>query len=268
MDILDELMEMLVPIIWQVLGAIIVLIVGLKLINKLTVVLKGKIEHSDIDPSLRTILFSILSIVLKLLLGISVASMLGAEMTSFIAILGAASFAVGLALQGSLANFGGGVLILLFKPFKVGDAIEAQGFVGLVKEIQVFYTVIDTFDKRKVVIPNAQLSNSSVINITAYPTRRLEWKFGVSYSSDILKVKEILTALIAEHPALHDEPEPMVVLSEHADSALVFTVRAWCNASDFWPTFFNVMEQVKLAFDKEGISIPFPQMDVHLNKLD
>ncbi len=260
----DLLYAMVLPLIGRLIWAIVVLVIGLKVIKRVSIFIVHKTEQLAIDPTLRTSVVPLVKTVLQILLAITVASMLGAEMTSFIAILGAAGFAVGLALQGSLANFGGGVLILLFKPFVVGDFIEAQGYLGKVKEIQVFYTVLNTPDNRKIVIPNNQLSSSSAINYTAYPTRRLEWKFGVSYQSDILKVKELLLKMVADHPMLLVDPEPMVVLSEHGDSALIFTVRAWCNTVDFWPTYFDMMERVKLAFDENEISIPFPQMDVHL----
>lgn len=258
--------ELIIPMLGQLALAVVVLFVGLRVIRWLMNFLSQKMDTSKVDPSLRTFIVPLVRTVLQVLLVISVASMLGAEMTSFIAVLGAASFAVGLALQGSLSNFAGGVLILLLKPFKVGDFIEASGFMGSVKEIQVFYTVLNTPDNRKIIIPNANLSNSSAVNFSAYPTRRIEWKFGVAYESDIIKVKELLLTMVTEHPKLLDEPAPMVVLSEHADSALVFTVRAWANAGDFWPTYFEMMEKVKLAFDENDISIPFPQMDVHMDK--
>jgi small conductance mechanosensitive channel len=190
--------------------------------------------------------------------------MLGVQMTSFIAILGAAGLAVGLALQGSLANFAGGVLLLLFKPFKVGDFIEAQGFSGSVNAIQVFNTVLKTPDNKTIIIPNGNLSNGAITNFTAEKNRRVDWTFGIGYSDDIKKAKEILVQLIKSDPRILDEPEAMVALSELGDSSVNFVVRAWVKLEDFWGVYFDIQEKVKLTFDEQGISIPFPQRDVHV----
>ncbi len=257
---------LVVPLLGRLALAMVALFIGISVIRWLMTLLSSRMDRSKVDPSLRTFVVPLLRTILQILLAVSVASMLGAEMTSFIAVLGAAGFAVGLALQGSLSNFAGGVLILLLKPFKVGDFVEAGGFLGTVKEIQVFYTILDTPDNRRITIPNANLSNSSTVNFSSYPTRRIEWKFGVGYESDIIKVKELLLKMLAEHPKLLDDPAPTVYLTEHADSALVLTVRAWASAGDVWPTYFEMMEKVKLAFDENNINIPFPQMDVHMNK--
>ncbi len=262
----EEWGERIVPIVGQLALTIVVVVVGLIVIGRLTKFMSERMEKAHVESSLRSFLVPLIKILLQVLLVISAVSMLGVEMTSFIAVIGAASFAVGLALQGSLANFAGGVLILLLKPFKVGDFIEAVGFMGTVHEIQVFYTILNTPDNRRIIIPNANLSNSSAVNFSSYPQRRIQWTFGVSYDSDIVQVKELLQSLMNEHPKLLDDPPPQVLLTEHGDSALVFTVRAWAEAGDFWPTYFEMMEKVKLAFDQHGITIPFPQMDVHMNK--
>nr|WP_241422425.1 mechanosensitive ion channel domain-containing protein [Candidatus Contubernalis alkalaceticus] len=224
----------------------------------------GKLEKANIDPSLQPFLVSVSKTVLQILLVISVASMLGAEMTSFIAVLGAASFAVGLALQGNLANFAGGVLILLLKPFKVGDYIEAVGYSGTVKEIQIFYTILDTPDNKRIIIPNSNLSNNGTTNYSINPTRRVDFTFGVGYQNDISKVRSILQKIAEEHPMVFDDPPPQIVLGEHGDSAIVIYFRVWCNKEDYWTIYFEVLEKAKLEFDREGINIPYPQMDVHM----
>lgn len=256
--------EMVSAFAGRLVLASIFLIVGLRLIKKITTIILLKLEKSEMDQSLKSFLIPMIRIVLQILLVISIASMIGAEMTSFIAVLGAMSFAVGLALQGSLANFAGGVLILILRPFKVGDYIEAAGFGGTVKEIQVFYTILNTPDNRRIIIPNANLSNSSAINYSSYDTRRVDFKFGVGYGDDVQKVKKVLGRIAEEHPLVMKDPEPMIVLGEHGDSAIVFYFRVWCQAQDYWTIYFDMMEQVKVSFDAEGINIPYPQMDVHM----
>ena len=176
----------------------------------------------------------------------------------------AAGLAVGLALQGSLANFAGGVLILIFKPFKVGDVIDAQGFLGSVREITILYTIVDTFDNRRIVIPNGQLSNASLTNLSAYETRRCDMTFGIGYGDDIDKAKAICRRLIEADERALKEPAPVVVVGGLGDSSVDLTVRAWTKSSDLWPFYWDMQERVKKAFDAEGISIPFPQRDVHL----
>ena len=246
--------------------AVVFLLVGLFLINKLIDYVANKMEDREIDGSLQSFLIPLIKIGLLIILVISIASMIGVEMTSFIAILAAMSFAVGMAFQGSLANFAGGVLIIILKPFRIGDYIETGSYAGTVKEIQIFYTVLHTPDNRKIIIPNAQVSNNSAVNYSANDIRRIDMKFGVSYNDDIYKVKDILQRIADEHPLVIKEPEPMIVLGEHGDSAIVFYFRVWCNTADYWNIYFDLMEKVKLAFDRANINIPYPQMDVHLDK--
>ena len=250
----------------KVLLAIVTLIVGLWLINRFISVLDKKLGAKD--PTLNKFLCGLISVILKILLLISVASMIGIATTSFIAVIGAAGLAIGLALQGSLANFAGGVLILIFKPFKVGDTIEAQGFLGSVIEIQILYTVINTFDNRRIVIPNGDLSNSSLINMSAYDTRRCDMKFGIGYGDDIDLAKAIVKRLIEEDERALSTPEPLIVVGGLGESSVDLTVRAWTKSADLWPFNWAMQERVKKAFDAEGISIPFPQRDVHLYKVE
>lgn len=244
--------------------AILTLIIGLWLIKALTKGVDKGMERADVEITLRRFLKSLISILLKVLLLISVASMIGIATTSFIAILGAAGLAVGLALQGSLANFAGGVIILFFKPYKVGDWIEAQGYVGGVEEIQIFNTILKTGDNQRIIIPNGALSNGSIKNITAEATRRVDMKFGIGYGDDILFAKSVLRNMLEDDERVLKDKDVEVYVAEHADSAVILLVRAWVNAADYWSLYFDMHEQVKLTFDKEGISIPFPQRDVHL----
>jgi len=246
--------------------AILTLVIGLWLIKRFVTTTKNHFI-SKADPTLGSFIGSLLSALLKGVLLIAVASMVGIETTSFIAVLGAAGLAVGLALQGSLANFAGGVLILMFKPFKVGDLIEAQGHIGTVKDIQIFNTVLNTADNRIVIIPNGPLSNSSMVNINQELTRRVDLAFGIGYSDDIDKAKSILQTLADEDSRVLKDPEAMIVVSELADSSVNFTVRLWVNTADYWGVYFCMHEAVKKAFDKEGISIPFPQQDVHMHSV-
>ena len=248
----------------KLLLALVTLLVGLWLINRLVAVMDAKLSKKD--PTLTKFLCGLIGITLKVLLLISVASMVGIATTSFIALIGAAGLAVGLALQGSLANFAGGVLILIFKPFKVGDAIEVNGHLGSVVEIQILYTVINTFDNRRVIMPNGDLSNATLINISANDTRRCDMSFGIGYGDDIDKAKAICRRLIESDERALSDPPPLIVVGGLGDSSVNLTVRAWTRASDLWPFFWDMQERVKKAFDAEGVSIPFPQRDVHLYK--
>lgn len=249
----------------KVLLAIITLVVGLWVIKRFVLTLQTNVTHR-VDKTLGSFVASILSVILKIVLLIAVASMVGIETTSFVAVLGAAGLAVGLALQGSLANFAGGVLILLFKPFKTGDLIEAQGHIGTVSEIQIFNTILKTADNRVVIIPNGALSNSSMVNINQEDTRRVDLVFGIGYDDEIAKAKSIMESVAKTDIRVLQDPAPMFVVSELADSSVNFTVRLWVKTPDYWGVYFDMQENVKKAFDEEGISIPFPQQDVHMHQ--
>jgi small conductance mechanosensitive channel len=220
----------------------------------------------DVDESLRGFLKSLFSILLKIMLIISIASMIGIEMTSFIAILGAAGLAVGLALSGTLQNFAGGVIILLLKPFKVGDFIEAQGYMGTVKQIQIFNTILKTPDNKTIIIPNGGLSTSSMTNFSTEPQRRVDMKFGIGYGDDTDKAKKVIMSLVEADERILKEPEPFVAVSELGDSSVNFVVRVWVNAADYWGVYFDMHNNIYNTFNKEGLNIPFPQMDVHLHQ--
>lgn len=250
----------------RLLGSIVLLVVGLWVIKFLVKIIDRSLEKSKTDQSLHSFIISLSRFGLKIILYITVAATLGVKETSLITALGAAGLAIGLALQGSLANFAGGVLILAFRPFNVGDYIEAQGVGGTVKEIQILYTVLLTSDNKKIVIPNGELSNHSVVNYSAQDTRRLDFVFGVSYNSDILKVKEILTNIAKNHPMVLTEPAWVIGVSELGDKSINFDVKLWCKSTDYWNLYYDFREKVKLEFDKENISIPYPQMDVHIHQ--
>lgn len=249
----------------RLIGAIAFLIIGLWIAGKLGRVFYNMMERREIDPSLRSFVRSLTAIALKILVVISVMGMVGIQMTSFIAILGAAGLAVGLALSGTLQNFAGGVLILIIKPFKVGDFIEAQGFMGTVEEIQIFNTLLKTPDNIRVIIPNGGLATGSMTNYSANDTRRAQWVFGIAYGDSYQKAQQILQRILDEDPRVLKDPPTKIFLSDLNDSSVDITVRAWANAADFWPLNFDIREKVYDAFAKEGINIPFPQMDVHLH---
>jgi small conductance mechanosensitive channel len=255
-------------VVWgpKLAGAILALIIGLWLANMITGGLSRSMEKSEVDPSLRPFLKSLVSTLLKVLVVVSVLGMVGIQMTSFIAILGAAGLAVGMALSGTLQNFAGGVMILIFKPFKVGDFIEAQGYAGTVNAIQIFNTILKTPDNKTIIIPNGGLSTSSMVNYSTEPTRRVDWTFGIAYGDDIDKAKEVLRSLLATNESVLKDPEPFVELGELADSSVNFTVRAWVNAADYWALHFYMLDMVYRRFAEEGLNIPFPQMDVHVVK--
>ena len=252
----------------KVVIAIVVLIVGLWIIKRIAKGTDRVMEKREVNVSLRGFLRSLISILLKLLLLISIAEMVGLKTTSFIAILGAAGLAVGLALQGTLANFAGGVMILLFKPFKVGDLIVSQGHLGTVKEVHIFVTVLLTPENKTVILPNAAVSGNDIVNYTTQGMIRVDMTFGISYSSSIKEAKDTLMKILTNHPKVLKDPAPFVGVSELADSAVNLAVRPYSKPEDYWTVYFDVYEAGKLALDKAGVTIPFPQMDVHLNKLE
>jgi small conductance mechanosensitive channel len=221
-------------------------------------------DSRRLDPSLKPFFSSLISITLKILLAISVMGMIGIEMTSFIALLGAAGLAFGMALSGTLQNFAGGVVLLVFKPFKVGDFVEAAGYSGTVSEIRIFNTILKTPDNKTIIIPNNAISGSSMVNYTTEATRRVDFVFGISYQDDIDLTKSILNRLIERDERIHKDPAPFIGLTEMADSSVNLVVRVWADTPNYWPIYFDMMEDVKKTFDAEGISIPFPQRDVHL----
>lgn len=250
----------------KLIGAVVVWIIGSWIIKILLSGLNKVMTKSNVDASLRPFLNSLTGMILKVMLGITVLGMLGIEMTSFVAILAAAGLAVGMALSGTLQNFAGGVMILLFKPFKVGDFIEAQGHAGSVKEIQIFNTILKTGDNKTIILPNGGLSTGSMTNYSTEPKRRVDWTIGIAYGDDIDKARAVIKGMCDADARILKDPEVVIVVSALADSSVNFTVRAWVQAADYWPVFFAMNENVYKTFAIEGLSIPFPQMDVHLHK--
>ncbi|QDO92925.1 mechanosensitive ion channel [Formosa sediminum] len=242
----------------KVIGAIIVWIVGSWAIGKIVKTTRKLMEKRDYEISLQKFLIDLISWSLRIILIITLLGTLGIPTTSFAAVLGAAGLAIGLALQGSLANFAGGVLILLFKPFKVGDYITGGGESGTVKEIKIFTTELATPQNRKVIIPNGPLSNSNIINYSANDEIRLDMVVGVSYDDDIKKTKEVLMNVLTANPKVLKDPAPMVAVTELADSSVNFAVRGWVKNSDYWDVHFENTEAIKLALDAAGIEIPYP----------
>ncbi|MDA1370807.1 MAG: mechanosensitive ion channel [Proteobacteria bacterium] len=250
----------------QLLGAVATLVIGLYIVKIIIRVVGRMFDRSAVDPLLQSFLSSMISMLLKIMVYITALGMLGVEMTTFIAIMGAAGLAIGMALSGTLQNFAGGVIILLFKPYKVGDVIEAQGYIGAVKGIQIFVTILTTADNKTVLIPNGPLATGSMINYSTQATRRVDWTFGIAYGDDIDKAYDVLNRLIAADDRILKEPEPFMALSALADNSVNIVVRVWVNAADYWAVHFKMNEEVYRCFENEGLSFPFPQLEVHLQQ--
>lgn len=261
----DKILNSIVHYGVQIVIALVILIVGLWVIKMIQSGISKGMDKRGTDPSLKGFLLSLSGMALKIMLVIAVISQLGVETTSFIAVLGAAGLAVGMALSGTLQNFAGGAMILIFKPFKVGDYIEAQGYAGTVSEIQIFITVLKTPDNKTIIIPNGGLSTGSLVNYSAEETRRVDWTFGIGYGDDADKAQELMKKMLEEDSRVLKDPEVFVEVSALADSSVNFAVRAWVNAADYWGVYFDMNKRIYQEFDKAGLNIPYPQMDVHLH---
>ena len=248
---------------WTLIKAFLVFIVGRLLINLVNKLIKRVLLKRDIEPSVKSFVGSLVNVVLTILLIISVVGALGVQTTSFAALLASAGVAVGMALSGNLANFAGGLIILLFKPFKVGDYIEAQGIGGTVKEIQIFHTILTTPDNKTVYIPNGSLSSGAVTNFSRQDTRRVDWTFGVDYGEDYNKVKQVIETILSRDSRVLTDPAPFVALHALADSSVNVVVRVWVKSSDYWDVYFGINQAVYETFNAEGINFPFPQLTVH-----
>ncbi|MBC6365566.1 mechanosensitive ion channel family protein [Algoriphagus sp. AK58] len=261
--LLDEGIQLAYKIIPSLIYALLFYLVGRFVVIKLVNGFSKILEKRDANPSLNTFLVGLVKALLFVSLFIGIASILGVPMSSFLAILGAAGLAIGLALQGSLSNFAGGVLILLFKPFRVGDVVTGMGHTGTVRKIDILYTHLTTFDNKEVVIPNGNLANSDVVNLTSQPTRRVDLNVGVAYSTDLKKAREVILEILENDERVHSDPAPVVWLNNFGDSSLNLVVRAWTNTENLWPVYFETMEKIKEAFEKHSIEIPFPQRVLH-----
>ena len=255
----SELINGLVDIGKRGLIALIILIVGFKIVNFI-------INKMKKDKTAKSFLLSIIGVILKSIIVITCAGELGIPMTSIIALIGSIGLALGLALQGGLSNIAGGVLIMIFKPFKVGDFIDNGTYSGTVKEINIFNTIISTYDNKMVVIPNGCLSNSTVVNYSKYPERMLDIPVTVDYTSDLKQVKKVLEKIAKDCQYRIEDKDIVIALKEHSDSSLIYTFRIWVNNSDYWTAKFELLEKIKLEFDNNNISIPYPQLDVHVKK--
>ncbi len=265
---LDQGTDLIVSYVPNLLLALVTLFIGFKIIKYILKLVDKGFEKSKIDSTLRPFLHSLVEWMLKAMLIISVASMVGIATTSFVAIIGAAGLAVGLSLQGTLANFAGGVLILIFKPYKVGDFIDAQGYMGVVKEIKIFVTILTTPQNRVVIIPNAAMSNGSLTNYSILDTVRVDHTIGISYDANIKDAKDIFLDILSKDERVLKEPAPMIAVGELGDSSVNIHVRPWVKAADYWPVYFDILEQCKLRLDEAGIGIPYPQTDVHLHQVE
>ncbi|MFA9391907.1 MAG: mechanosensitive ion channel family protein [Prolixibacteraceae bacterium] len=268
MENLDQVMESAKAYIslygLRLVGAIILLIIGIWVINIFVSKLRKGLMKKLNDASLVSFTVSFVGVLLKIMLIISIMSMIGIQMTSFIAILGAAGFAVGMAMSGTLQNFAGGVMVLIFKPFKVGDYIDAIGHAGTVKEIQIFNTILSTPDNRIIFVPNGKIYTESIVNYSHEPQRRVDFKFGVGYEVDYELAKKVLATIIEQNDLILSDPAPFIGLIELGDSSVNIVVRVWVESANYWSVFFKMNETVFKEFNQQGISIPYPQMDVHV----
>ena len=250
----------------NIVFALAIFVVG-RIVSKMIVRLLKKILHkTGMDNILINFVSSIANTALLLFIIIAALDQLGLDTTSLIALLGAAGLAIGLALQNSLQNFASGVMLIVFRPFKAGDMVEAGGTAGVVESISIFNTIMRTGDNREVIIPNGSIYNGNIINYSARDTRRIDMVFGIGYDDDIKQAKEIMQQILDSDERIHKEPEPLVAVAELADCSVNFNVRPWVNTGDYWAVKFDLTEKIKLAFDANNISIPYPQMDLHIDK--
>ncbi|WP_370861493.1 mechanosensitive ion channel family protein [Parabacteroides faecis] len=264
--IVNSLVEQGSHLGWTIIKAILVFIIGRFVIRMINKLVRRILTKRDFDPSVKTFVGSLVNVTLMVLLIISVVGALGVQTTSFAALLASAGVAIGMALSGNLSNFAGGLIILLFKPYKVGDYIESQGVGGTVKEIQIFHTILLTSDNKNIYIPNGSLSSGVVTNIGREPTRRVEWTFGVDYGSDYEQVKRVIESVLAQDARILNDPAPFIALSALADSSVNVVVRAWVKSPDYWGVFFDTNKAIYATFNAEGIGFPFPQLTVHQAK--
>ncbi len=262
----DSAQDLLIQFGGKFVLAIVLLIVGFWVINRFTGFLNRVMKKREMDESLRPFLANLINITLKVMVLIPIIGILGVATSSFLAILGSAGLAIGLALQGSLANFAGGVILLTVKPFEKGHFIKAVGEMGTVDQIKIFNTVLHTPDNQVVFIPNGQLAASTIVNFSAQDTRRLVIDASIGYEDDISKAKKVISDIIAANKQILNEPEPQIVVLSMADSAVIISLRVWVNNPDYWNVYFDLQEKIKVTFDNEGINIPFPQTTLSFNK--
>ena len=256
-----------IPFSIKLVAAIIIFLVGRLVVRVVCGLTRKVMDKNGVDTILSDFLITILNTLLLLVVVVAVLNQLGVDTTSMIALVGAAGLAVGLALQGTLANFAAGVMLILFRPFKDGDFVEAGGATGVIESITIFNTVMKTGDNRQVIIPNGAIYGGTITNYSANETRRIDLVFGIGYNDDLLKAKQLLEQILSEESRILADPAPAVAVAELADSSVNINVRPWVNGDDYWPVRAALLETVKLTFDEQGISIPYPQMDIHLDKV-
>ncbi len=259
--------EYVIPWGIKIALALVIWVIGKWIAGKVTNVLKNVMTKGNLDEMLVQFLGNIVYTVLLVVVIIAALDQLGVQTTSLLAVFGAAGLAVGLALKDSLANFSSGVMLILFRPFKIGDFVEAAGVAGVVEEVRIFATIIKTGDNRQIIVPNGQIYGGTITNVSAKPTRRIDLVFGIGYDDDIKKAKDIITRVMEADDRILKDPAPAVAMGELADSSVNFNVRPWVNSGDYWPVRADLLENIKLAFDEAGISIPYPQQDVHMHEV-
>lgn len=260
--------EYIIPWTINIGMALAIFIIGRIAIGIIISIAGKMLSKANVDPMLCKFVLSIAKTVLLLFVIVAALEQIGVDTTSFIALIGAAGLAVGLALQSSLQNFASGVMLIVFRPFKIGDFIEAGGSTGTVEQIGIFTTTLKTGDNREIIIPNGAIYGGKITNNSARDTRRIDMVFGIGYDADLKKAKQLIQDILAADERIHEDPAPLVAVAELADSSVNFNVRPWVNSGDYWAVYYDLNEKIKLAFDDAGISIPFPQMDIHLNKND
>lgn len=265
-DIPNLLNTYAMPFGIKILTALAIFIIGKMIVNIITKVLRSVLNRSKMDEILVNFISSIARSILLLFVIIAALDQLGVDTTSFIALLGAAGLAIGLALQSSLQNFAAGVMLIIFRPFKTGDFIEAAGVSGVIETISIFSTIIRTGDNKEVIVPNGNIYSGTIINYSARDTRRIDMVFGIGYDDDMKKAKQIMHKVIDGDKRILKDPAPVIAVAELADSSVNFVVRPWVKSEDYWAVNFDLNEQIKQAFDDNGISIPYPQMDIHQSK--
>ena len=267
-EIINSITQIAADFGLRVLYAVLIIVIGRWVVKLLLKIIKAALEKTTVEETVRIFVVNLLNTLLMVIIFIAAINQLGIETTSIIAMLGAAGLAIGLSLQGSLANFAAGILIVIFKPYKVGDYIEAGSAAGTVLDIQIFSTVLKTPDNKIVIVPNGTIMKDSVVNYTDQATRRVDIVASCGYEDDIDKVKEILKDILNQEDRILAEPEPRIAVSELADNSVNFIVRPWVNSSDVLSVKYSILEQIKKRFDEEGISIPYPQRDVHIYNHD
>ena len=264
-DMMSSLIEIGSSIGISLLMALAILIVGRQLVKLILRLITVALEKSKVEDTVRIFVTNLLNTLLMILVFIAAINQLGIETTSIIAVLGAAGLAIGLALQGSLSNFAAGILIVIYRPYKVGDYIEAGNHAGTVKDIQIFSTVLKTPDNKIVVVPNGSIMNGSIVNYSDQDTRRVDLIISCSYEDDIDKVRSVLEDILKKEKRILKDPKPQIAVAELADSSVNFIFRPWVKRTDYLPVYYSLLEEVKKRFDNEGISIPYPQSDVHIH---